>query len=104
MNYMFCAAYRFNQDVSCWDVRNVCSMKSMFRSAVQFNKDLSDWDISEVGIVENMFRRCISYSYSRPLGRLSADFDSQKHVHLSDSGEMDAYNEEMDEREEWESD
>ncbi|WP_434325802.1 BspA family leucine-rich repeat surface protein [Mycoplasma leachii] len=48
MNYMFCWAENFNQDISSWKTSKVKYMSFMFYNATSFNQDLSKWDTSNV--------------------------------------------------------
>ena len=49
------AQFDFNQDISSWDVSNVCCMDNMFRDVTSFNQDISNWDVSNVAWMNNMF-------------------------------------------------
>ena len=48
--------FDFNQDISSWDVSNVCCMNNMFRGVTSFNQDISNWDVSNVGWMDDMFK------------------------------------------------
>jgi hypothetical protein len=41
MSNMFYRAAKFNQDIGCWDVSNVMTMRFMFGDARAFNQDLT---------------------------------------------------------------
>jgi len=41
MYAMFFGAYKFNQDISGWNVSKVTSMRSMFNQASSFNQNIS---------------------------------------------------------------
>ena len=43
MGYMFYLAYRFNADVSRWDVSRVLDFRFMFSDASEFDQDLCSW-------------------------------------------------------------
>ncbi|WP_117275973.1 BspA family leucine-rich repeat surface protein [Metamycoplasma alkalescens] len=55
MEQLFTAAFEFNQDLSKWNVKNVKNMRNMFYSAHKFNQDISGWDTSNVEDMGNMF-------------------------------------------------
>jgi surface protein len=42
------AMWKFNGDLSTWNVANVINMVSTFASAESFNGDISDWDVGKV--------------------------------------------------------
>ena len=44
---MFLNCYKFNSDISNWDVSNVTNMNFMFHGS-KFNGDISKWDVSNV--------------------------------------------------------
>lgn len=57
MQYMFCES-RFNQDISKWNVSNVCDMRRMF-SESRFNQDISNWNINaSKWNLDEMFDNC----------------------------------------------
>ena len=35
----------FDEDISEWDVRNVQNMESMFEQAFRFNQDITGWNV-----------------------------------------------------------
>jgi uncharacterized repeat protein (TIGR02543 family) len=47
--------YRFNEDLTNWDVSNVTTMADMFRRS-QFNGNISTWNVDSVTDMSNMFR------------------------------------------------
>ena len=46
--------YKFNGDISKWNVSNVKNMAGMFELS-RFNGDISNWDVSNVKNMERMF-------------------------------------------------
>jgi len=48
MSYMFANAYAFNQNISTWITKDVTNMDAMFNTATLFNQDLSKWIVSSV--------------------------------------------------------
>ena len=62
---MFYSAYKFNQDISNWDVSNVTDMRSMFYVAQSFNQDIGSWNTSNVTDMSYMF-----YDASLPLTKI----------------------------------
>jgi len=55
MDYLFCYADQFNEDISKWDTSNVVDMSGMFDNAKKFNQDISGWDVSKVTNMYAMF-------------------------------------------------
>ena len=55
MYSMFEYAYRFDGDLSDWDVSSVKDMGYMFRNARSWNGDVSRWDVSSVTNMYSMF-------------------------------------------------
>ena len=55
---MFDSCYKFNQDISNWDVSNVTDMYAMFEGCRSFNQDISNWDVSKVKYNTHMFFIC----------------------------------------------
>ncbi|WP_434336089.1 BspA family leucine-rich repeat surface protein [Mycoplasma capricolum] len=62
MNYMFCWAKNFNQDISMWHVSNVTDMSYMFYGAENFNQDISMWNTSKVKYMSFMFYNATSFN------------------------------------------
>src|SRR5574344_757020 len=54
MSLLFYHIFRFNGDISKWNVSNVKDMHWMFRSS-EFNGDISKWNVSKVTDMSNMF-------------------------------------------------
>lgn len=44
---MFCNAYKFNGDISSWNVSSITTMFGMFSNAIAFNRDLSTWKFTD---------------------------------------------------------
>jgi len=65
MDYMFYAAYHFNQAIGDWNVSSVTNMKYMFYGACDFNQSLSRWDVSNVTDMQYMF--AATHSFNQPL-------------------------------------
>jgi len=57
MSYMFNYAWKFNQDISDWNVSHVTNMRDMFMSALAFNRNIGNWDVSRVTDMAYMFAR-----------------------------------------------
>ena len=55
---MFSGSYKFNQDLSGWDVSRVTNMSSMFYQAKTFNGNISNWDMSNVTDMTLMLKSC----------------------------------------------
>jgi len=62
MHGMFDRAYRFNVDISKWNVANVNDMGYMFYLATSFNVDLSSWNVFNVSNVRYMFYRAYAFN------------------------------------------
>ena len=61
MSYMFRPDdddFKYNGDISNWDVSNVISMSFMFTES-DFNNDISRWDVSNVTEMTEMFENSI---------------------------------------------
>ena len=61
-SYMFNDCYKFNANISNWDVSSVTDMYAMFENATSFNQDISDWDVSSVTDMSVMFQDAISFN------------------------------------------
>lgn len=55
---MFSGSYKFNQDLSGWDVSRVTNMSSMFYQAKTFNGNISNWDMGNVTDMTLMLKGC----------------------------------------------
>ena len=55
MDYLFCYADQFNQDISKWNVAKVTDMSGMFDNAKKFDQDISGWDVSSANNMYAMF-------------------------------------------------
>ena len=53
MQNMFCGSH-FNGDISSWNTSNVTNMQGMFKNS-RFNGDISKWNISNVTNMKHMF-------------------------------------------------
>ena len=56
MDYLFWGFYKFNGDISKWDVSNVKDMSGMFKGS-EFNGDISKWNVSKVESMICMFEK-----------------------------------------------
>lgn len=52
----FMDAWKFNQDISMWDVSNIEYFDSMFENTYNFKQDISKWNDSKAKYWENVFR------------------------------------------------
>ncbi len=66
MSWMFYDDAYFNQDIGNWNVGNVKKMKGMFLLDQLFNQDIGDWDVSSVTDMSNMFYK--SYYFNQDIG------------------------------------
>lgn len=48
--------WKFNGDISKWDVSKALTMEGMFMNS-NFNQNISEWNVSNVTNMENMFNR-----------------------------------------------
>lgn len=62
MEGMFSGCKRFNCDISGWNVSNVENMEKMFNGCKTFNKDISKWNVSKVKNMKKMFNGCKSFN------------------------------------------
>lgn len=62
MDYMFYGFREFNCDISKWDVSNLQSARSMFSDCRKFNQDLSKWNVSKLENAGGMFYDCKSFN------------------------------------------
>jgi surface protein len=49
--------YKFNGDISRWNVSNVENMFAMFHEASDFNQPIGNWNVSNVTNMGAMFER-----------------------------------------------
>ena len=68
MEHMFRCAWKFNQDIGGWDVRNVTNMEGMFCCASIFNQDIGGWDVRNVTNMERMFSYARAFNQETNLG------------------------------------
>ena len=54
--------YKFNGDISQWNVSNVKDMYCMFFGCEKFNGDLSKWDVSNVKNMSQIFYKCPTFN------------------------------------------
>ena len=52
--------FKFNRDISKWDVSNVRNMNEMFCKS-KFTGDISSWDVSNVKYMNEMFKESEFY-------------------------------------------
>jgi len=71
MSKLFFDQYKFNDNISKWDVSNVKNMSEMFEvnnwNQSIFNQDISGWDVSKVETMEYMF--CNAENFNCDLSR-----------------------------------
>jgi len=60
----FKARFRFNQDISGWDVSMVTSTESMFQNASSFDQMIGKWTTTQVTSMTNMFNGASSFNQS----------------------------------------
>jgi len=63
MDYLFCYADQFDEDISNWDVSSVTDMSGMFDNAKKFNQDVSGWDVSKVANMYAMFTYASTFNH-----------------------------------------
>ncbi len=61
MSLMFTGTYRFNGDLSSWDVSGVANTAFMFFDAFSFDQDISSWDVSSATNMTDMFNGALSF-------------------------------------------
>jgi len=66
MDSMFLDAWKFDHDLSMWDVSSVTTIDSMFRRAGVFNQDLSVWCFDESVDHDDYDTLAVSWSEPRP--------------------------------------
>jgi len=71
MEYVFGAAYNFNQDINDWDVSNVTDLSGAFSSAISFNQPLNDWDVSSVTEMDCMF--ATAFVFNMPISNWNTE-------------------------------
>jgi surface protein len=59
---MFKNCYKFNSDLSKWNVSSGLYFSAMFYDCKKFNADLSNWDVSNGLIFSYMFAGCDSFN------------------------------------------
>jgi hypothetical protein len=62
---MFTFAYKFNQDISFWNVSSLVTMDAMFQGGnydMEFNQDISSWDVSSVLGMSEAFRNTKTFN------------------------------------------
>merc|ERR1711862_239817 len=64
MDYLFCYADQFDEDISKWDVSSVTDMSGMFDNAKKFNQDISKWDVSNVNNMYAMFTYASTFNHN----------------------------------------
>ena len=62
---MFAYTYKFQGDLSKWDVSNVRSMIAMFRNSTYIGNISSNWNLNHCN-VEEMFYQCQMKEKSKP--------------------------------------
>ena len=73
----FYNAYKFNADISSWDVSHVTDMSAMFYHAEKFNQDISTWDLSSVKDTSFMFNFALAFNQDIGLWDVSSVEDMQ---------------------------
>lgn len=66
------SGFDFNQDISSWDVSNVCCMDNMFYGVTSFNQDISNWDVSNVAWMDDMFKDAPDFNQDLSIWDVSA--------------------------------
>jgi len=52
---MFALSFKFNQDISVWDISNVTDISYMWDYTDKFNQNLSSWNTSNITNMEGVF-------------------------------------------------
>jgi len=71
MEFSFCDATQFNQDISDWDTSTVQYMSQLFFSAHAFNQPIGKWDVSAVKTMRYMF--AFANSFNQDLSQWETD-------------------------------
>jgi len=66
MEFMFAAAYLFNQPIGNWNTANVIEMRAMFLDAISFNQPIGNWNTASMSNMSSMFHAAISFN--QPIG------------------------------------
>ena len=66
MTYTFAFAKAFNGSIGNWNTKSVTTMNSMFFGATAFNQPIGDWDVSNVTHMGGMFNQ--ASAFNKPIG------------------------------------
>ena len=61
-NNIFLGMYKFNGDVSEWDISNGLYFNNMFYECYKFNSNLTFWDVSNAKNFNNIFYECYIFN------------------------------------------
>ena len=89
MDYAFCEATDFNQNINDWNVSNVTNMRSMFLGAYKFNQPLSKWNVSKVTKMGGMFSAAKEFNQDLTEWNVAAVTDREFMFHQADSFDLD---------------